>query len=270
MATGGDPHQLGQLLRSRRERLTPAEVGLPAGNRRRTSGLRREEVAQLANLSPTYYTFLEQGRSIRPSVQVLDALAVALRMSEAEHRYLLVLAHGQELLEIDDAGTASAGRPEKVDQRVVDLLQRLEPFPTLMTGRRWDVLAANRAARELFGDWDGRTNVLRWMLTSDQARAVYLDWEPEARALLAGFRLTAARHPGDPAFKTLVDELLTQSEQMRSWWPQQDLAPTTGDVKKLWHPQHGTVSYTQLALQLADQPDQTVITYSPDDPPAPA
>ena len=267
MPPGGDPHELGQLLRSRRERLTPAEVGLPAGTRRRTSGLRREEVAQLANLSTTYYTFLEQGRSVRPSVQILDALAAALRMSEAEHRYLLVLAHGQELLEINDAGVTSAVRPETVDQRAVDLVERLEPFPTLIKGRRWDVLAANPAARELFGDWDSDqfpvgTNLLRWMLTSDQARAVYLDWEQEARAMLGRFRLAAARHPGDPDFRALVDELLTTSEQMRQWWPQQDVAPLASGTKKLWHPRLGTVSYAHVVLQIADQPDQTLVTYS--------
>src|SRR6202020_3555975 len=94
MAADGDPQALGQLLRSRRERLVPADVGLPAGHRRRTAGLRREEVALLANLSATYYTFLEQGRPVRPSPQVLDALAAALRMSAAERGYLEVLAYG--------------------------------------------------------------------------------------------------------------------------------------------------------------------------------
>ncbi|MGH3404591.1 MAG: helix-turn-helix domain-containing protein, partial [Streptosporangiaceae bacterium] len=94
MARSGDPQALGQLLRSRRERLVPADVGLPAGTRRRAPGLRREEVALLANLSPTYYTFLEQGRPVHPSDQVLDALAGALRMTAAEHRYLRVLANG--------------------------------------------------------------------------------------------------------------------------------------------------------------------------------
>ncbi|MET0866262.1 MAG: helix-turn-helix transcriptional regulator [Nakamurella sp.] len=262
MASGGDPQELGQLLRSRRERLTPAEVGLPTGTRRRTAGLRREEVALLANLSTTYYTFLEQGRPVRPSVQILDALAAALRMSEAEHRYLLVLGLGQELLEINDTGATSSGRPEVVDERAVDLVQRLEPFPTLIKGRRWDVLAANPAARELFGDWDGQGNLLRWMLTSDMARAVYLDWEPEARAMLGRFRIAAARHPGDPDFKALVDELLTGSTEMRSWWPQQDVASPGSGTKKLWHPRLGTINYSHVVLQLADEPDQTMDTYS--------
>ena len=152
MTVAGDSAALGQLLRSRRERLVPADVGLPAdsfgGRRRRAAGLRREEVALLANLSATYYTFLEQGRPVRPSAQVLDALAAALRMSAAERRYLHVLAYGPAV----DTGPAAAAPPERLDPAVADLVQRLEPFPTMVKGRRWDVLAANPAARELFAD----------------------------------------------------------------------------------------------------------------------
>src|ERR1700735_1658633 len=109
MAVVGDPEALGQLLRSRRERLTPADVGLPAGSRRRTAGLRREEVALLANMSTTYYTFLEQGRPVRPSAQVLDALAAALRMSAAEQRYLEVLAYGGDSAASGRRARGSAG-----------------------------------------------------------------------------------------------------------------------------------------------------------------
>src|ERR1700728_2577931 len=128
MAAGGDPEALGQLLRSRRERLAPADVGLPEGSRRRTAGLRREEVALLANLSTTYYTFLEQGRPVRPSAQVVDALAAALRMSAAERRYLQVLAYGpgssSEPTSSASASSASAP-PERLDPAVADLVQRL-------------------------------------------------------------------------------------------------------------------------------------------------
>src|SRR5581483_383317 len=128
MASAGDQRALGELLRSRRERLTPEDVGLPPGTRRRTLGLRREEVAQLANVSATYYTFLEQGRQVRPSEQVLDALAAALRMSPAERAYLLTLAYGH------DGGTAdgeadAAPPPERVSPGVDALVQRLEPYP---------------------------------------------------------------------------------------------------------------------------------------------
>jgi transcriptional regulator with XRE-family HTH domain len=269
MTAGGDPAALGQLLRSRRERLVPADVGLPAGlpagRRRRTAGLRREEVALLANLSATYYTFLEQGRPVRPSVQVLDALASALRMSAAERRYLHVLAYGPG--GTSDPAPGVSAPPERLDCAVADLVQRLEPFPTLVKGRRWDVLAANPAARELFGDWSaappGERNLVRWMFTTDQAREVYLEWEPEARAMLGRFRLSAARHPDDPDIRALISELQRDSEHIRDWWPRHDVAAVGSGSKKLRHPRLGPVEYSHVVLQVADHPDQTLITYSP-------
>jgi transcriptional regulator with XRE-family HTH domain len=181
----------------------------PAEIRRRPAGLRREEVAMLANLSVTYYTFLEQGRPVRPSAQVLDALAAALRLSAAERRYLYVLAYGP-----GDAGGSAQGAPgasgapsgsappELLDPAVADLVQRLEPFPTLVKGRRWDVLAANPAACEL----------------------------------------SAARYPDDPDIAALIAELQRDSEQVRDWL--------------------GPVEYSHAVLQVADQPDQTLVTYA--------
>jgi transcriptional regulator with XRE-family HTH domain len=266
MASAGDPRALGELLRSRRERLAPADVGLPPGIRRRTSGLRREEVAQLASLSVTYYTFLEQGRQARPSEQVLDALAAALRMTPAERRYLLSLAYGADDAAADGAAGAAAP-PERVSPGVADLVRRLEPSPTLVKGRCWDVLAANPAARELFGDWSGTPgmrNLVRWMFTSDAAREIYLEWEPEARAMLGRFRLAAARHPGDPRVTRLIAELRRDSPQVRGWWPTHDVSPIGGEgVKKLRHPRFGPVEYSHVILQVADNPDQVMVTYSP-------
>jgi transcriptional regulator with XRE-family HTH domain len=261
----GDPVALGQLLRSRRERLAPGDVGLPAGQRRRAAGLRREEVALLASLSTTYYTFLEQGRPVRPSAQVLDALAAALRLSAAERRYLHVLAGGNG--GNGDQGNQEIGAPpERLDPAVADLVQRLEPYPTLVKGRRWDVLAANPAARELFAGWDTpRTterNLVRWMFTTDQAREIYLEWEPEARAMLGRFRLAAARYPDDPDVRALIAELQRDSEHVRDWWPRHDVAAIGGSgSKKLRHPRSGPAEYSHVVLQVADQPDQTVVTY---------
>lgn len=263
MADGGDPAALGQLLRSRRERLVPADVGLPPGSRRRTAGLRREEVALLANVSTTYYTFLEQGRQVRPSAQVLDALAAALLMSAAERRYLEVLAHGP-----GEAAAADAIAPaEDIDRQVVELVQRLDPFPTLVKGRRWDVLAANSAARELFTDWEtlaaGERNLVRWMFTTDRARQVYLEWESEARAMLGRFRLAAARHPADPGFADMIARLQRDSELVREWWPLHDVTGLGSGSKKLLHPRLGPTDYSHVVLQIADNPDQTLVTYSP-------
>jgi hypothetical protein len=150
---------------------------------------------------------------------------------------------------------------------VAELVQRLEPFPTLVKGRRWDVLAANPAARELFGDWPagppGERNLVRWMFTTDQAREVYLEWEPEARAMLGRFRLSAARHPDDPDIAALIAELQRDSEHVRDWWPRHDVTAVGGSgSKKLRHPRLGPVEYSHAVLQVADQPDQTLVTYA--------
>jgi transcriptional regulator with XRE-family HTH domain len=275
MAVGGDPAALGELLRSRRERLVPADVDLPAGlsaGRRRTAGLRREEVAQLASLSVTYYTFLEQGRPVRPSPQVLDALAAALRMSAAERRYLHVLAYGPGGAAGQDPSAPAP--PEQLDPAVADLVKRLEPFPTLVKGRRWDVLTANSAACELFADWSagapGERNLVRWMFTTDRAREVYLEWELEARAMLGRFRLSVARYPDDPDVRTLIAELQRDSEHVRDWWPRHDVTAIGGSgTKKLRHPRLGPVEYSHVVLQVADRPDQTLVTYSEASPSGP-
>ncbi|HEY3735579.1 MAG TPA: hypothetical protein VGL63_16845 [Streptosporangiaceae bacterium] len=186
-------------------------------------------------------------------------------MSAAERRYLHVLAYGPD--SAPTADTAVTAPPERVDPAVAELVQRLEPFPTLVKGRRWDVLASNPAARELFTDWEalpaGERNLVRWMFTANQAREVYLDWEHEARAMLGRFRLAAARHPHDPDFKTLIAELRRDSDHVRDWWPRHDVTAMGSGSKKLLHPTLGPIDYSHVVLQVVDNPDQTLVTYSP-------
>jgi hypothetical protein len=150
---------------------------------------------------------------------------------------------------------------------VVDLVQRLDPFPTLVKGRRWDVLAANPSARELFDDWEslpaGERNLVRWMFTTDRAREVYVDWEQEAQAMLGRFRLAAARHRHDGDFAVLIAELQRDSEHVRDWWPRHDVIAVGSGSKKLRHPRLGPVSYSHVVLQVADDPDQTLVSYAP-------
>jgi hypothetical protein len=169
------------------------------------------------------------------------------------------------------AGVRAAA--ERLDPAVADLVQRLQPFPAVVKGRRWDILAANPAARELFGDWAagpagpaesaGERNLIRWMFTSGQAREVYLEWEVEARAMLGRFRLAAARYPDDPDVCALIAELLRDSEHVRDWWPRHDVAAMGSGSKKLRHPRLGPMVYSHVVLQVADHPDQTLVTYSP-------
>ncbi len=254
------PKQVGDLLRSRRERLQPEDVGLPAGSRRRTRGLRREEVALLAAISPTYYTFLEQGRDVRPSRQVLDALARALCLSTAERAHLHQLAHGSRPPDVDSA-------VESLAPAVGALVDRLDPYPTYVTGRRWDVLAANRSARALFADWPAlpleERNKLWWMFTDPVARIVYLDWEEEAAALLARFRGVTARRPDDPEFVELIDRLHEASPEVRELWPRHEILPLGSGTKHLHHRELGDFTFEHIVLQVADRPNQKLVTFAP-------
>jgi transcriptional regulator with XRE-family HTH domain len=251
--------EFADLLRSRRARLTPADVGLPAGVRRRTPGLRREEVAQLAGMSTTYYTFLEQGRDVRPSRQVLGALAQALRLSATERAHLFQLARVAPPAD-DDA------QAEVLAPALGALVAHLDPYPAYVKGRRWDVLAANRAARGLFTDWMARArddrNLLWWTFTDPAARKVFVDWEHEAAATLARFRAAAARRPGDPDFAELIERLHEASPEVRSWWPRHDVMPVAGGVKRLHHPAIGDVTFEHVVLQVADHPEQTLVSFT--------
>ncbi|GAA4217420.1 helix-turn-helix domain-containing protein [Actinocatenispora rupis] len=255
----GNHRELGDLLRSRRERLTPADVGLPPGIRRRTRGLRREEVAALAAISPTYYAFLEQGRDLNPSRQVLDALATALRLSAAERGHLHELAYGAPPAEPAE---------EVLVPGVAELVDRLDPAPAYVTGRRWDVLAANRAACLLWTDWwalpPADRNMVWWMLTAPAARDVFVEWEREASAQLARFRAAAARHRDDPSFAELVDRLRAASPEMREWWPRHDVAPLSSGSKLLHHPVLGELRLRHVVLTVADAPEQKLVTFHPE------
>ncbi len=253
--------ELADLLRSRRERLQPADVGLPAGTRRRTRGLRREEVAQLATISTTYYTFLEQGRDVHPSRQVLDALARALRLVPAERAHLHELAHGHKTAESHQPG-------EVLAPAVAALVDRLDPHPTYVTGRRFDVLAANRAARALWTDWPAlppqERNLLWWMFTDPAARTILIEWEAEASALLARFRAAADRHPDEPEFATLTGRLQAASAEARAWWPRHDVVALSSGTKRLHHSVLGDLELEHVVLQLADDPEQKLVSFTAD------
>src|SRR5919108_5182229 len=170
--------ELGAFLRSRREKLSPSAAGIVAGPRRRTPGLRREEVAMAAGVGTTWYTWLEQGRDVRPSTEVLSALSQALRLDAAEKRHLFILA-GRQLPE------RPANAPEKVDSPLLHVLNSLSMQPAYVVGRRWDVLAWNSAAAAVFGDYgalegDAR-NIIHMVFTNPRHRRLLVDWEELAR-----------------------------------------------------------------------------------------
>jgi transcriptional regulator with XRE-family HTH domain len=249
--------EVADFLRARRSRIQPADVGLPPSSRRRTPGLRREEVAQLADISTTYYTFLEQGRDIRPSHQVLGALAAALRLTAAERAHLVELVHGA-------AGVASG--PEVLAPEVAAIVDRLDPWPAYVTGRSWDVLASNRACRALWADWPSvpadERNMLWWTFMAPAARTVLVDWQAEARAQLARFRLAAARHPDDDDFRSLVSRLQAGSPEVAAWWPEHEVTPLSSGMKRIYHALLGDFEFHHVVLQVADDPEQKLVIFT--------
>ncbi|MFT4183980.1 MAG: helix-turn-helix transcriptional regulator [Rhizobium sp.] len=252
--------EFGAFLRSRREKLTPAAVGLPDGFRRRTPGLRREEVALLAGVGTTWYTWLEQGRDVRASAEVLTALADALRLDRAERRHLFTLSDRP-------AAEPSSRGPEDVPDALRRMLASLSGQPAYILGRRWDVLAWNAAAVALFGDYsllqgDARNSIHR-VFTDAAHRQLLVDWEIVAANSLAMFRADSARYAGDPDFERLIAILTQTSPEFRAWWPRQEvLRPLTGH-KRLRHPEGGLMTFEYTALAVIDRPDMKLVVYTP-------
>lgn len=249
--------ELGMFLRARRERVAPADVGLPASARRRTPGLRREELALLAGISATWYTYLEQGRDVRPSEQVLTAVARALRLDDAERAHLLSLA---------DVTRPAPLPVEQVAPEVAAVPALVEPAPSYVTGATTDVLAWNGAAAELFSGLSAtpagcRPNLARWVFLAPEARQILVDWEDVAQTVLARLRRNAGRHPGDPRFATLVGELRERSAEATAWWPRYDIAINRSGTKAVRHPTRGRLTLTYASFTVADAPEQVLVVY---------
>ena len=253
-------HELGDFLRTRRARLTPEEVGLPRGSRRKTPGLRRAEVAQLVGVSVDWYTWLEQGRSITPSTQVLERLVQVLRLDANERSHLFLLAHQQPpptlFLE-----------PEIVSPALQHFLDQFGARPAFVSGRRGDILAWNDAGCAVFGDFRLRTarerNTVWNLFTNPLSRQFVVDWEDDARRLLAQFRSLYGRYPGDAQLTELIHDLMLSSPEFRAWWPDHEVLSGQEGRKTLNHPQAGYLLFERLTFQVFDTPDLKVIVYTP-------
>jgi len=258
-----DPHgELGEFLRRARERRNPDTTGLlPDGRIRRVPGLRREEVALLAGVSTDYYTRLEQGRNVAPSTQVIDALIRALDLDMAGETYLRTLV---------SAAGASASRSRPSVQRVrPGLYQLLESFssqPALILGRRTDILASNALARALFADFEAmpakHRNYARWMLLDEQARALFRDWDEQARNAVEALRLDAAATPNDQGTQQLVGELSLASSEFRQWWSAYRVHQRTHGTKLLNHPLVGELEVQFETLTLPGDTSQVLYVYT--------
>jgi transcriptional regulator with XRE-family HTH domain len=251
--------ELAHFLRARRASLLPQDVGLPGGGRRRTPGLRREEVAQLAGVGTTWYTWLEQGREVRASFDVLEALARALRLDPAERGHLILLGRGEQ-------GPACRPPAEKATATLRRVVENLGPSPAFVMGRRWDYLAWNVAwcavsCWEPGSDPASRNHI--WQMFMDPARRTLMpDWERTARRMVAKFRADSARHIGDPAFELLIDSLRAASPEFRRWWERHEVATGGEGRKELLHPTAGRLVF-EHAIFRHESSDQRLILYSP-------
>jgi transcriptional regulator with XRE-family HTH domain len=249
--------EFGDFLRARRGGLTPESVGLHRHRRRRTPGLRREEVAELAGIGVDWYIRLEQGRSVTPSVGTIDALARALRLTELEHQHLRALAGG---------GGVRPFQPETAPPALLRLLESLAQ-PAYLTGRRRDLVAWNAAAADLFGfdqlAGDER-NILVSMLTNPRSRELFgAGWADEAQAMVARFRATHDLWAGDPAFVSLLRRLRDGCPEFDAWWERHDVRRPVSGVKTLRHPNKGLVAFEHASFQANDDPALKLVIYTP-------
>jgi transcriptional regulator with XRE-family HTH domain len=262
---GMEPNvELKEFLRSRRARILPEDVGMPAvGGSRRVPGLRREELAQLAGVSVDYYIRLEQGRTANPSEAVLDAVARVLHLDDTERAHLFDLAKPAPR-----ARRRAARRPQRVSTSSYQLLENLDlaACPAFILGRRMDVLAINRMGRALINDFNalpaGQRNKARFMFLDENARSLYPDWDKVAPEYAAILRLDAGRHPDDPELSALVGELSVKSDQFRRWWADHQVLIRTSGQKRYHHPVVGDLTIDYQALTLPDDPDQTLFIYT--------
>jgi transcriptional regulator with XRE-family HTH domain len=254
--------ELSDFLRTRRAELTPDAVGIVDDGRRRTPGLRREEVAQLAGVGLSWYTWLEQGREIRPSPQVLDALARVLRLDAAERAHLFHLARVELPL-------TAAVSPSQAPPELEAFVQSLLPHPAFLLNARADVLAWNRAAAAVIADFGAvepaRRNLLWILFTEMDPERRGPSWEATAKNALARFRAEHARRVDDPGFAELVAELTLRSPQFRDWWPRHEVLSEQAGTKSLDHPRLGPLRMHHLQSIPSSHQDLRLVLYVPAD-----
>jgi transcriptional regulator with XRE-family HTH domain len=252
-----EAEELGDFLRTRRERLDPSAVGFPAGTNRRTPGLRREEVAVLAGVGASWLTRLEQGRANRVSAEVLNGLAAALRMSSTERAHLFSLA-GVHFRATVDPGSAAADTHRR-------LVEGLNPSPAYILDHHWNLTAWNQSEQDLFpllGDDDvgEHPNLLRLFLEREELRRYIDDWPLEIERLTSQFRAHIADHPS-PELDELADELRRHHPEFDSSWVRHNVAPLASHIRVINHPEEGQLRFEQHRLGLPDHPGWLLVLF---------
>jgi transcriptional regulator with XRE-family HTH domain len=250
---------LGAYLMDRRAKLDPAAFGLPS-ERRRTPGLRREEVARRANISPAWYTWLEQGRGGPPSADVLDRISAALMLTDVEREHLFLLGLGRP-------PEVRYRKNDGVTPRLQRVLDALEPSPALIRTATWDVVAWNRAATVMLTDYGSlppeQRNVLRLIFLDPRVRAAQHDWDSVARHVVGAFRIDLARAGAAAAVQPLVDELCALSPDFAAMWRDNDVRSHGEGVKHIRHPVLGALAFEYSAFAVDGRPDLIMVVYNP-------
>jgi transcriptional regulator with XRE-family HTH domain len=255
-------NSLGNYLKDRRAKLDPTAFGL-ALTRRRTPGLRREEVAQRANVSATWYTWLEQGRGGAPSADVLDRIARAMMLTDVEREHLFLLGLGRP-------PEVRYRAPEGITPRLQRVLDTLDHSPAFIRTATWDVIAWNKAAAVVMTDYstlpDGQRNVLRMMFRDSRVRAAQSNWQSVARYVVASFRADVARAGAARNVQSLVDELCATSPEFAAMWRDNDVQGHGDGLKVLHHPVAGQLSMEFSGFAVDGRPDLTMVIYNPATP----
>jgi transcriptional regulator with XRE-family HTH domain len=253
---------LGTYLKDRRTRLDPMAFGL-SGSRRRTPGLRREEVAQRANISTTWYTWLEQGRGGAPSADVLDRISYALMLTDIEREHLYLLGLGRQ----PDVHYRAA---DGITPRLQKVLDALECSPAIIRTATWDVVAWNRAATVILKDYaavpHNQRNILRMIFGDPRVRAAQYDWESVARYVVGAFRADAARAGATSQVGDLVDELCRLSPEFEAMWRDNDVRSPSEHTKQIKHPILGPIAFEYSSFSVDGRPDLGMVIYNPATP----
>ena len=253
--------ELGKFLKSRRARLQPADFGMPAGSRRKTPGLRREELALLAGVGVTWYTWLEQGREINASTQVLDALARTMRLDRAERWHMYVLAEAVPVV-------VSNGRCSMPDA-ITEIVRSLDPLPAVVTNTRFDILEENSAYRDLFRDVHAlpciHRNTLWCTITEPRARELFPEYDETVRYMVARLRAGYARHIGDPDWEEDIRRLSALSSEFKELWALHEVSGFQPSIRTYRHADAGPLTFTTSELQVPATPEARLVVYTPAD-----
>ncbi|MDU5336644.1 helix-turn-helix transcriptional regulator [Enterococcus sp.] len=250
---------IGAFLASARKRITPETVGLPNTRRRRTPGLRREEVAELANIGVSWYTAIEQGKNVHPSLQVLESIAAALQLTAAEKSYLFGLANLSEVQSTQENTELSVGMTRMVDA--------LDPNPVYVIDQYWNILYWNQAADFIFklSHETNAPNLLEHFLLNEHMKQLITDWQKYAEIMVDRYRADKAKYPHDEKFQATIDALQKESSLFAKKWAEETITIPTDSYKDWQHPEIGAVAFDHMNLLSSELPNYTIKLFMADD-----